>query len=65
MTRSGYKILTEEKSGRILGAHVLGYNADEIINVFALAIKTGLTLEDLQDMVWAYPTGVSDINRTR
>jgi glutathione reductase (NADPH) len=65
MTRSGYKILTEGKSGRIIGAHVLGYNADEMINVFALAIKTGLTLEDLQDMVWAYPTGVSDINRTR
>ncbi len=41
MTRSGYTILTEGKSGRIIGAHLLGYNADEMINVFALAIRTG------------------------
>jgi glutathione reductase (NADPH) len=65
MSHSGYKILTERNSGRIIGAHFLGYHADEIINIFALAIKTGLTLRDLQDMVWAYPTGISDINRTR
>ena len=63
MTRSGYKILTEGKSGRIIGAHLLGYNADEMINVFALAIKTGATFADLQEMAWAYPTGGYDINR--
>lgn len=60
---SGYKILTEGKSGKILGAHLLGYNADEMINVFALAIRTGQTLADLQEIAWAYPTGGYDINR--
>ena len=63
ITPSGYKILTEGKSGRILGAHLLGYNADEVINIFALAIRAGLTLADLQEMAWAYPTGAYDINR--
>ena len=63
MTRSAYTILTEGKSGRIIGAHLLGYNADEMINVFALAIRTGATLADLQEMAWAYPTGGYDINR--
>jgi glutathione reductase (NADPH) len=63
MTHSGYKILTEGKLGRILGAHLLGYNADEVINVFALAIRFGLTLADLQEMAWAYPTGTYDTNR--
>ena len=63
MTRSGYTILTEGKSGRIIGAHLLGYNADEMINIFALAIRTGATLADLQEMAWAYPTGGYDINR--
>jgi glutathione reductase (NADPH) len=63
ITRSAYKILTEGKSGRVIGAHLLGYNADEMINVFALAIRTGLTLADLQNMPWAYPTGGYDINR--
>ena len=64
-THSGYTILTEGKSGKILGAHLLGYNADEMINVFALAIKAGLTFADLQEMAWAYPTGASDINRIK
>ncbi|MDD1673207.1 MAG: NAD(P)/FAD-dependent oxidoreductase [Methanomicrobiales archaeon] len=63
LSRSGYKIFTEGEGGRIMGAHILGYNADEVINVFALAIQHGLTLKDLQEMVWAYPTGAFDINR--
>ncbi len=63
LSRSGYTILTEKEGGKILGAHLLGYNADEVINVFALAIKHGLTLQDLQELVWAYPTGGFDITR--
>ena len=41
ITNSGYKILTEGQSGKIIGAHLLGYNANEVINIFALAIKSG------------------------
>ncbi|ACL16034.1 dihydrolipoyl dehydrogenase family protein [Methanosphaerula palustris] len=63
--RSGYTVLTDSPKGRILGAHLLGYNADEMINVFALAIRRGLTLADLQEMDWAYPTAIHDINRIR
>jgi glutathione reductase (NADPH) len=55
------KIITETASGRIVGAHLLGVNADEIINVFALAVRHGLTGDDLQAMVRAYPTAGSDI----
>ena len=62
---SGYKILTEEQSGRIIGAHLLGYNADETINLFALAIRAGMKLADLQEVAWAYPTAAYDINRIR
>lgn len=65
ITHSGYKILTDEKSGKIIGAHLLGYNADETINVFALAIRAGMKLDDLQEMTWAYPTGSYDINRIK
>jgi len=36
-----------------------------MINVFALAIRAGMKLADLQEMAWAYPTGVYDINRIR
>lgn len=58
---SGFKLLIEEGSGKILGAHLLGHNADEVINVFAMAMRLGLTVEDLRKAVWAYPTYVYDI----
>ena len=38
----GYKTLVEEDTGRILGAHIVGPSAEEVINVFALAIRHGL-----------------------
>lgn len=57
----GYKTLIEEGSGRILGAHLVGPHADEVINVFGLAIRHGLTADDLKATMFAYPTGASDI----
>jgi glutathione reductase (NADPH) len=56
-----YKVLIEDGSGRILGAHLFGHNAAEAINIFALAMKSGLTTRDLQKVLWAYPTHISDI----
>jgi glutathione reductase (NADPH) len=56
-----YKVLIQEGSGRILGAHLLGHNAGEAINIFALALKFGLSNSDLKKVLWAYPTHVSDL----
>lgn len=58
---SAFKVLIEENSGRILGAHLLGAHAEETINLFGLAIRTGLRAEDLRNMIYAYPTHASDI----
>lgn len=58
----GFKILSETKSGRILGAHLVGPAADEVINLFALAIRQGITAQDLKHAIFAYPTGASDIS---
>ncbi len=57
----GYKTLVEEGTGQILGAHIVGPHADEVINLFALAIRHNLTARDLQATMFAYPTGASDI----
>lgn len=57
----GYKTLVDEDSGRILGAHLVGPHADEIINLFALAIRHDLTIDDLKSTIFGYPTGASDI----
>lgn len=58
----GYKTLVEEGSDRILGAHLVGPQADEVINLFALAIRHGLTTKQIADTVFAYPTVGSDIS---
>ena len=58
---SGYKVLVEEGTDRILGAHLLGDQAGEIINLFAVAIRSGMRATDLRQMVFSYPTHGSDV----
>jgi len=61
-TCSGFKVLVEEGSDRILGAHVLGPHAEEVINIFSIAIRLGLTTKDLNDpILYSYPTNSSDV----
>lgn len=58
----GFKVLIEESSDCILGAHLVGPHADEVINLFAVAIRNGLTASDLKGTILAYPTSGSDIH---
>jgi glutathione reductase (NADPH) len=62
MRYSGFKVLIEEESDRILGAHLLGLHAEEVINLFALAIRSGLRAADLKRMPYAYPSSSSDVS---
>ena len=57
----GYKLLIEDGSDFILGAHLVGPAAEEVINLFALAIRHGLTASALRTTMFAYPTAASDI----
>lgn len=57
----GFKVLVDEESDRVLGAHLVGPHADEVINLFGLAIRHGLTAANLRSTMFAYPTGASDI----
>jgi glutathione reductase (NADPH) len=58
---AAYKVIQAVADGRILGAHVLAPEAADLINVFTLAIRQGLTGADLQAIPWAYPTSTSDL----
>lgn len=55
------KVLTEQDGGRILGAHLVGKRAEEVIHLFAMAIKNELGREDMAAMVYAFPTFSSDV----
>jgi len=57
---AAFKVLVEEETGRLLGAHLLGGQADEHINLFALAVRFGIRADDLKDTLFDYPTHASD-----
>jgi len=57
---SGYKLLTDKKNN-IIGMHLLYPNADDVINMFVLAIKNRLKIEDIQNYLFSYPSNSYDI----
>ena len=58
---AGFKVLVEEETGSILGAHLLGPNAEEVINIFGLAIRHKLSAAQLKASMFGYPTATSDV----
>ena len=58
---SGFKILVDKESDQIIGAHLLGPNAEETINIFTLAMNAGIKAKDLKRTIFSYPTNASDI----
>ena len=55
------KIIVDQATGRILGAHFVGHAGEELVNVFGLAMRFGITATQIKDTVYAYPTFSSDI----
>jgi len=58
---SAFKILIEQGSGKILGAHLIGPGAEEQINILAVAMDTGITANQLKGVIFAYPSYASDL----
>jgi glutathione reductase (NADPH) len=58
---SAGKVLVEKGSGKILGAHVIGSGAEEQINLFAMAMGAGLSVNQIKAMIFAYPSYASDL----
>jgi glutathione reductase (NADPH) len=56
-----FKVIVDSKAGRVVGAHLLGPHAEEVINLFALAIRSGVPAADLKHLLYAYPTSGSDV----
>ena len=60
-TVSWSKVLIEKGSGQIIGAHLVGHGAEEIIHLFAFALKHGVPARELAGGLYAYPTFSSDL----
>lgn len=55
-TEGMVKIVAEEKYGEILGVHILGEHAADLIAEAALAIRTEATIDELLATIHAHPT---------
>lgn len=56
-TREGFvKLVFDNKSGKLLGAHMLGENVTEMIAEAVVAIKTGITANEILNSVHPHPT---------
>jgi glutathione reductase (NADPH) len=55
------KVVIDKSADRILGAHLLGHAAEELIHIFALAIKHNITATEVRDFVYGFPTFSADI----
>ncbi len=58
---AGYRILLEPETGKFLGVHLLGPEMAELINLFAVAVRHGLTLNDLAETPSVYPSLTAEI----
>lgn len=59
--QSGARIIIDQRSDLILGAHLFGEASQELIHLFALAMRQGIRATALKDLVYAFPTHSSDV----
>jgi glutathione reductase (NADPH) len=55
------KVLVEKETRRVVGAHLVGHHGEELIHLFALAMRHGINADQLGDEMYAFPTFAADI----
>jgi glutathione reductase (NADPH) len=59
--RSAMKLITVGKDERVVGCHVIGDGADEMMQGFAVAMRMGATKADFDDTVAIHPTSAEEL----
>ncbi|GBE02698.1 dihydrolipoyl dehydrogenase [bacterium BMS3Bbin06] len=50
------KVIAEKDTDRLLGVHIIGPHASDLIHEAAVALKAGLKVKDIADTIHAHPT---------
>ena len=58
--RSSMKLITTGSEERVIGCHVIGEGADEMMQGFAVAMRMGATKADFDDTVAIHPTSAEE-----
>ena len=57
------KVIASRWTGKILGVHLVGANAGEVVHEYVLAMQQGIPLRKLSGMIHVYPTFSSSVWR--
>jgi mercuric reductase len=60
-TRGLIKLVADKTTDQLLGAHILAAEAGEVIQTASIALRSGMTIRDLQDMLFPYLTMVEGL----
>jgi glutathione reductase (NADPH) len=55
-TAAWAKVLIDKQTDRIVGAPILGHAGEELIHIFALAMKHGITAGEVKDLIYGFPS---------
>ncbi len=55
------KMIVEREAQRVVGLHVVGPDAGEIVQGFAVAVKSGLTKQDFDATIGIHPTAAEEL----
>jgi glutathione reductase (NADPH) len=55
------KLVVDRQSDRILGAHIVGESAAEMIQIIAIALTAGLTKQDFDATMPLHPTSAEEL----
>jgi len=59
--RSSMKMITAGEDERVVGCHVIGEGAEEMMQGFAVAMRMGATKADFDDTVAIHPTSAEEL----
>ena len=60
-TVAAMKLVTLGRDEKVIGCHVIGHGADEMLQGFAVAIKMGATKADFDQTVAIHPTSAEEL----
>ncbi|GAA6160228.1 NAD(P)/FAD-dependent oxidoreductase [Ruegeria sp. HU-ET01832] len=60
-TAAWSKVLVDKSTDQVLGAHILGHHGDELIHLFAMAMRHSISASDLKSSLYAFPTFAADM----
>jgi glutathione reductase (NADPH) len=60
-TRARFKLVVDSKTSKVLGCHIFGFDAAEIIQMATVALKMGATKENFDSAIALHPTAAEEL----